>query len=136
MKKKLIQISEPVFKSTVHVLLNYTFEEMNEFFVKHKHSPTEELHKGSKGLAITEQDDKGIWFHSIWLPINEWLLSGQSVLVHELAHTIFSIFKVKGIDIDEGNNETFCYLQEYYFKEFCLEINKHVGVKKKSKKKK
>lgn len=41
----------------------------------------------------------------------------KSVLVHELAHTAFKILRDCNIKADHKNQEAFCYLQEWLFKE-------------------
>lgn len=41
-------------------------------------------------------------------------------LVHELAHVCFFVLNRAGVDVQEGNNEAFCYLLHNLFSECVL----------------
>ena len=131
-KKKLIQITEPVYKSAIACCLGYSFDELNDLMRRHNLDEIESSYRGSLGLAVTQQDENGLYFNTNWFPIKNWTISAQGILVHESAHLVFNLHKQKGIEIyKDDNNETFCYLQEYYFKEICIAIIKHLNKKKK-----
>lgn len=53
--------------------------------------------------------------HAVVVQVSNWQLS---TLTHELAHAVFYICDRKGIEVDSGRRETFCYLQGYLFSKF------------------
>lgn len=134
--KKIIIVEEPVFKSASHLFWGYSFQEFREFLSR-KGMPLDDSIKGSQGLSVCVTNDEGVHYHSIWLKSSEWTLKTQAVFVHELAHLIFDIFSIKGINIIKENpNEVYCYLYEYYFYEFCVQIQKLIDAQSKGKCKK
>jgi len=69
-----------------------------------------------KSMLITFPDGKAEGF--IWLPsIDIEKPSDLSVLSHECNHITIDVLDRVGIPLTPDNQETLCYLQEYYFRE-------------------
>ena len=120
-KKKHLQIREPVFRSCCDVIIGYTFDEARKW-IHARQDPKEPLiddfHRFSDGVAFTIKSKSGRTHEVLWFPSTKNI----GVLVHETGHLAFRILTKKQIPIREENDEIFCYLQEYYFREILKKI--------------
>ncbi len=46
------------------------------------------------------------------------------IMVHEAAHLTFRVLNNRGVGYSGGNDETWCYLQEFFIKEFWQVMTK------------
>ena len=124
--KKYLIIKEPVFKSSLNVFLNYSFDELNNFLKKRGFGLLDEKFKHDTGICFTEFKNGHAPCFTVWIKDFKWILSNQALLLHELAHYIFVVMAYKGLIIGNAEtdaNETYCYLLEYFF----LELNRKIS---------
>jgi len=87
-------------------------EEMDKYL---KYSNSEQINDACcKGICIAFDNEYyiGVFDNSL------------AVLAHEINHACFCICDDTGVELDNGNRETFCYMSEYLFKIFSKEILK------------
>lgn len=119
MQKGIIHeiIYEPVFRTSTHFYVCKDGEDAKAHAKKTFGVNINGSFDGCKGMCVelTHTKTKGaMWF--IWLKRpRDW-----KCLVHEVAHLVFHILEDRGVRYTGGssNNETFCYLQEYFITEF------------------
>ena len=119
--KKHLKITEPVFRSCVDVIIGYNFDEARKWIQARQHKddpPIDDFHRFSDGVSFTIKSETGREHEILWFPSTKNI----GVLVHETAHLTFRILTKKQIPIREENDEVFCYLQEYYFREILKRI--------------
>ncbi len=58
--------------------------------------------------------DTGIASWMVWIGgSRDW-----KAMTHEAAHLVFRILDVRGVKYDSNNDETWCYMQEYFVNKF------------------
>lgn len=120
-KKRHLKVLDPVFRSCVDVIVGYSFDEARKWIHARQHESEpliDDFHRYSDGVSFTIKGKSGRTHQVLWFPN----IKNISVLVHETAHLVFRILTNKQIPIKEENDEVFCYLQEYYFKEILKRI--------------
>ena len=69
-------------------------------------------------IELHNKDKGAIWL--IWVRNRkDW-----KVMVHEASHLVFRILDTCGVNYKSGNDETWCYLHEYYISKFWHEMCK------------
>lgn len=86
---------------------------MMDWMKIHPSERPDEHHFKGNGFCSNYTNQSGEW--TAVIHICDWRLD---TLVHELAHAVFMFCDYKGIEVDGGNRETFCYVQDYLFAEF------------------
>jgi hypothetical protein len=125
MKHKLIY--DPVFRSET---LFYQCKDVGEAVAHAKKKYNVllnvdgyEHYKGLK-LEIECKESKMITW-AVWVKGHkDW-----KTMMHEAAHLVFGILDESGVKYNSDNDETWCYLHEYFVKEFW-----HIMCKKRKKK--
>lgn len=113
-------ISDPVFKSEV---LFYLSENGSEAIAhaKKKYNVIIENpgFEGYKGTCVELFDPKSkITFWLVWVnDKKDW-----KTMVHEAAHVVFRILDRRGVKYTSENDETWCYLHEYFVSKFWHEM--------------
>lgn len=70
---------------------------------------------GSTGICLQltcKETSIPIWM--VWIAGSE----NWKIMVHETAHLVFNILNERGVSYSGRDNETWCYLQEYFISEF------------------
>lgn len=114
MKHKLIY--DPVFRSeTLFYLCKDGNEAMTHARKKYNVTLTKDSFDGFKGMCVELTCKKTkITAWMIWVKNHkDW-----KTMVHEAAHLTFNILDVRGVGYNSGNDETWCYLHEYFVSEF------------------
>jgi len=70
---------------------------------------------GYDGTCAELHDPKtNVTFWMVWVRnYKDW-----KSMVHESAHLVFRILDQRGVKYDSDNDETWCFLQEFFVKEF------------------
>lgn len=120
MKHKLI--TDPVFKTEV---LFYLCEKGSDAIVhankKYNIIISDTSFDGYKGSCIELYDRKTeITFWFVWVNDNkDW-----KTMVHETAHLVFRILDKRLVKYNSNNDETWCYLHEFFVSKFWHEMGK------------
>ena len=125
-KRQCRVLTDPVYRTEVFFLLGGTADELKQYFIElHGWAPDfDETTAGLQHRVVVEEVQNNRFY--IWLDKPE---AGN--LVHETGHLVFDILRMIGMVSDEKNEEAFCYLQEYYFREIWAAIQ---DMKKRKKK--
>lgn len=124
MKHKLIH--DPVFRSETLFYIADNFEQVRKHLKsKHDTSISEEFKfDGHNGCCIECEDNKThIFYWVIWIR-NHDLKNAWKVMVHEANHLTFRILDHRGVKYSSDNDETFCYLHEFFIGKFWHEMCK------------
>ncbi len=114
MKHKIIY--DPVFRTET---LFYTCKSGNQAIAhaKKKYDVNIRINSfnGCKGSCTSLEDAKtGVPLWLIWVGSSkDW-----KAMAHEAAHLTFRVLNIRGVGYSGGNDETWCYLQEFFIKEF------------------
>jgi hypothetical protein len=120
------QLTEPVFKSVIYIIVNVDFEGLNKIIEKRlgEKGHLDEKHKDCLGIATTIECN-GKEFPFVWVKDFHWTLCDQATLNHELLHACLDTIFRKNMEIKSDNpNETLCYLFEYYSYEAIRRLGK------------
>jgi len=124
MKHKLVK--DPVFRSEV---LFYHCED-DKAVISHA--------KRKYGITITSDfsGNRGqcLEIYDTETQITTWLIwlkhrKDWKTMVHEAAHVTFRILEKRGVKTNSDNDETWCYLHEFFIAEFWHEMTKEAGKK-------
>ena len=109
---KEIKLQEWVYKTRLQIFYDCTFKEL-----KKSYSVINEIEDNWRCGIFVWWD----WWALIWLKDKNDI----PCLVHELLHFTFWAMKRRWVYYDyEYSEETFCYLQEYYLREFLKKIER------------
>lgn len=118
MKHKIIY--DPVFRSEVLFYSCKNFKEVVAHAkLKHKVDISDSNVDGNMGMCWEQIDDETkITFWVIWIrDKKDW-----KTMVHEAAHVVFRILDARGVKYNSGNDETWCYLHEFFIAKFWHEM--------------
>lgn len=127
-KLKHIEIDCPVFKTSLHYVVNCNYKELRQYCVKRFDMTKEddmEWLAGADGTAMVLKDDNGldrvIWIKKFAMN-HQWL----GVLTHETVHAVIRMLEHKGIPYSSRDNqdETFAYLVDYFVSNFIYQYKK------------
>ena len=110
MKHKMIY--DPVFRSeTMFYCCKDGQDAIDHAGKKYKVKIPNTSFDGFKGTCVEVQCDKtGITFWLVWVNHkHDW-----KTIVHESAHLVFRILDKRLVKYDSDNDETWCYLHEYF----------------------
>lgn len=119
MKSKTKLIHELIFESVFKTETLFYICEDSDLVISHAKK------RYNINLDIAEFDSfKGICLElackgrsTLWLV---WVKTGKDwkTMGHESAHLVFRILDSRGVKYNGGNNETWCYLHEYFITKF------------------
>jgi len=115
--KKYYYIKEPVYGSSVNVLVGYDDKALNAYFKKKDIDYRIKENKDIDGRFIWHTNDEGAIHNIIQLKSFDWTIPAQSVAVHELLHFIFTELRSRSMTLGEDSEEAYVYLFCYYFTE-------------------
>jgi len=114
-------LSEPVYETSCTFLINEPLEAVKVLAQKNATKKNYEKtywidfekNQGTYFSFLQELDKE---FRILHIPKFSWTVKDMAILGHEIAHLIFAIMSYKEIPIKIENDETFCYLFEYYLR--------------------
>lgn len=127
-RKTKFTLREPVYASIVTFFVGNSFEQFCKIVEKYKHAdekPIDKELRDANGMAVTMRNKNDEVCHVIWLKYFNWNVRPIGILAHEIGHIIFAILNHKNVPIRVENDETFCYLYEFYFVEALKKLNKN-----------
>jgi hypothetical protein len=93
-KYEVSDITEPVYKSVVTIIVHCSCEELNTWLAQYRHEtekPVEDAYQDCLGLAFSHKNKDGAQWWVIWVKEFNWTIQCMGVLVHELPHLTFMI---------------------------------------------
>ena len=132
-------IQEPVFETSVALIVNCSFEEMKKWDEARRHpdeDPLSDREKNANGFCYAARNKLGEHCFVVYVKKFDWTVQCMGVLIHELTHLIFRICDYKNIPIRLENDEVFCYLLEYYQRQALSKLKGHAPQLKKRNRKK
>lgn len=120
MKYKVID--EPVFKTSTLFYYGGDEEQVSKH-AKKKYNIDLDVDKLKRleGVCVTLVNNRT--HAAMWVV---WVRNRKAwkTMVHEAAHLAFHVLEHSGVELKDGDNETFCYLQEYFVSEFWHVMSK------------
>lgn len=124
LKPYSFQVSDPVFKTALYVIVNLSYEKMIIKLKKRFPDFCLKTNEDALGLSFEHYDEKSnLNYPFLWVKNFNWDIRSQETFTHELNHSIFAALIYKNMAHSE-NNEAHCYLFGYYFTECWRKLNK------------
>lgn len=116
------ELSEPIFKSRVTVVVNYPAEKFVRFLEDYSHPaaelPAPEFFDGLvSGVTLQIPNLEGEYCSVVWVKEFDGSPETVGVLCHEMTHATHQILSSKLISSAAENTEVVAYMQEFYFAE-------------------
>lgn len=114
--KRELKLNDPLFSTTVYILLNFTSEDWFNWQAKKGVVNSEPDSRGFSAWTVGLEDTKsGVITHAVCLRQFEWSISDQATLIHELTHVTFRIFQANNIPFNADTQEFIaCMIDRLY----------------------
>ncbi len=77
---------------------------------------------GIPAMQLTTITHEGEKYYYLWMPTFRFVGNYFVDLAHEINHLCFRVFFRRGVLIDDGNNESFCYYFSYMYRKFIMKL--------------
>lgn len=104
--KRYFKLQEPIFRNTIHILLNHNPEQYAQFLNRMKVKDVKDKSFDDFAgftTAIEISDQPTQWV--IYIKEFEWTINNQGTLIHEIVHCIIRIWGSNNIPFNEDTQE-------------------------------
>jgi len=110
----VFKIPDKLYYADIKVIVCCSCKEIDDYFQK-KYKIPYSIDKDAHCMTV---EDKGkLYRHYIIVPVFDWTIPQQAVLIHELFHLTCRVMNDVGIALSDDSEEAYAYYLQYLSKE-------------------